>query len=304
MRIDRHVAFSVGILAVLSIASCSTDSTPQNTDDFDPTPSGSPCEPLLSDPNALITTFTVDTSQIQPNSDPEEIVEAVGKVVTRRISNVAEAADACVIQMEGNSVIVASLGASEEEIAALFFGAGLLEFKAPKVSEVSLEVVCEDSNGGEFSVATPQISEAINDSGAKESRCQGNMGESGTVVWLPATATASDGAIRPLTGAFVRPNGTEVITGMRGCAPACVSIQFTGEGGLLFEQITGKLVGKPLAIFLDGDMIGAPNVNSTIGNGEAVITTLEINEARVLASQLNSGALPAPVTIVETGSNH
>src|SRR4030067_827663 len=51
----------------------------------------------------------------------------------------------------------------------------------------------------------------------------------------PATATDSQGVQRVLTGSYLRPNASVV------GPPIAVSIEFTGEGSLLFEQITGGL---------------------------------------------------------------
>lgn len=78
-----------------------------------------------------------------------------------------------------------------------------------------------------------------------------------------------------------------------------VSLQFDKEGGTLFEEITGRNVGKPVAIFLDGQIISAPTVQQKISGGQAVITgSFSIDEAKVLAQRLNAGALPLPVQLV------
>ncbi|KKL10578.1 hypothetical protein LCGC14_2554440, partial [marine sediment metagenome] len=58
------------------------------------------------------------------------------------------------------------------------------------------------------------------------------------------------------------------------------------------------LMALPLGIFLDEEMIGAPTVNQAITGGNSVITGLESEEARVLAIQLNAGALPAPLRVI------
>lgn len=78
-----------------------------------------------------------------------------------------------------------------------------------------------------------------------------------------------------------------------------VALQFNDEGTQLFADLTKRNVGKPVAIFLDGTPVSIPNVNEPILNGSAVISgSFSIQEARLLAQRLNSGALPVPVELI------
>ncbi|MDP3901582.1 MAG: protein translocase subunit SecD [bacterium] len=78
-----------------------------------------------------------------------------------------------------------------------------------------------------------------------------------------------------------------------------ILIEFNSEGASLFEEITGRNIGKPLAIFLDGELISAPTVNDKIIGGTAVISgQFTPDEGKNLAGLLNAGALPAPVQLV------
>ncbi|KKU78857.1 MAG: Protein-export membrane protein SecD [Candidatus Peregrinibacteria bacterium GW2011_GWA2_47_7] len=77
-----------------------------------------------------------------------------------------------------------------------------------------------------------------------------------------------------------------------------VAISFNDEGGKLFEELTQKNVGKPLAIFVGGSLISSPRVNEAISGGQAVITgSFTPEEAQNLARDLNTGAIPAPVVL-------
>lgn len=77
-----------------------------------------------------------------------------------------------------------------------------------------------------------------------------------------------------------------------------VNIFFDSEGGDMFEDITGRLVGRQLAIFVGGQLISAPNVNSKISGGSAVITgDYDYATALQLANDLNTGAIDAPVIL-------
>jgi len=77
-----------------------------------------------------------------------------------------------------------------------------------------------------------------------------------------------------------------------------VSIQFDDEGGELFEELTSRNVNKRIAIFVGGEEISSPVVNQTISGGQAVITgQFTTDEAADLARNLNTGAIPAPITL-------
>ena len=78
-----------------------------------------------------------------------------------------------------------------------------------------------------------------------------------------------------------------------------VSLEFNDEGSQLFEDITARNIGQPVAIFLDGYPISVPNVNEKITGGQASISgSFSVEEAKLLVTRLNSGALPVPVTLI------
>ncbi|MFA4943004.1 MAG: protein translocase subunit SecD, partial [Patescibacteria group bacterium] len=78
-----------------------------------------------------------------------------------------------------------------------------------------------------------------------------------------------------------------------------VSLEFNDEGSKLFEDITGRNIGKQVAIFLDGYPISIPTVNEKITGGKASVSgTFTAQEAKLLAQRLNTGALPVPITLV------
>ena len=84
---------------------------------------------------------------------------------------------------------------------------------------------------------------------------------------------------------------------------ALVSIQFNDEGSKIFEELTEKNVGKPLAIYIDGIPISAPTVQEKIAGGKAQISgNFTIEEARALARNLNAGALPVPIGLISQQS--
>ena len=78
-----------------------------------------------------------------------------------------------------------------------------------------------------------------------------------------------------------------------------VSLEFDSEGAKLFEDITDRNVGDPVAIYLDSYPISVPTVNEKITGGRAVISgNFNIEEAKLLAQRLNAGALPVPINLI------
>lgn len=75
-----------------------------------------------------------------------------------------------------------------------------------------------------------------------------------------------------------------------------VQIIFDAEGGKIFQELTKTNIGKSIAIFVGGEMVSAPTVQGEISGGTAVITgSQNFEEARLLAQDLNTGAIPAPI---------
>ncbi|MDD5041435.1 MAG: protein translocase subunit SecD [Candidatus Peribacteraceae bacterium] len=75
-----------------------------------------------------------------------------------------------------------------------------------------------------------------------------------------------------------------------------VQIAFDDEGAKLFQELTKNNVGKRIAIFVGGDLVSAPRVQTEIAGGTAIITgSGNFEEAQKLAQDLNTGAIPAPI---------
>ena len=82
-----------------------------------------------------------------------------------------------------------------------------------------------------------------------------------------------------------------------------IILQFDKEGSLLFEELTKENIGLPLAIFLDGTLLQAPTVQSVISGGRAQITGgFTVQEAQRISRELNAGALPVPITLLQQQS--
>ena len=79
-----------------------------------------------------------------------------------------------------------------------------------------------------------------------------------------------------------------------------VSFRFNGRGAQRFGDATTQNVGKRFAIVLDGKYISAPTIESSILGGTGVISgSFTQDQANELSLLLRSGALPAPLHVIE-----
>ncbi|MEO0226814.1 MAG: protein translocase subunit SecD [candidate division WOR-3 bacterium] len=82
-----------------------------------------------------------------------------------------------------------------------------------------------------------------------------------------------------------------------------VELEFKREAARRFATITGKNIGKRLAIVLDNIVQSAPYIRERIPQGRAMISgNFRAEEARDLAIVLRAGALPAPLRVIEERS--
>ncbi|MEY3717779.1 MAG: hypothetical protein RL285_1654, partial [Bacteroidota bacterium] len=78
-----------------------------------------------------------------------------------------------------------------------------------------------------------------------------------------------------------------------------VSMEMTAKAGTQWAQVTGRNIGKYIAVVLDDRVYSAPVVNQKISGGNSQITgNFDIREANDLANVLKAGKLPAPAKIV------
>ncbi len=79
-----------------------------------------------------------------------------------------------------------------------------------------------------------------------------------------------------------------------------VSLSFNATGAKIFEEVTGANVKKRLAIILDNTVYSAPVIQEKIAGGDAQITgRFTMEEAKDLGIVLRSGALPAPLKMLQ-----
>ncbi|MEJ2739952.1 MAG: protein translocase subunit SecD, partial [Dehalococcoidia bacterium] len=205
--------------------------------------------------------YRADLSQKDPSQSDEDAMEGVIQKIERRVN--AYGVTEPVIQKLGNDQILVQLpGVQDIEQAVQLIGqTAELDFRELKMEG-----------------STPATD------------------EEGNYIWIKATAVGSDGQEKELTGKYLKPNAQVVLTQQTN-EPE-VAFEWNEEGALLFEQITKRNMDKPLGIFLDGELISAPRVQAVIKES-GVITGVSLEEARLLAIQLNSGSLDVPLEIIQ-----
>lgn len=109
-----------------------------------------------------------------------------------------------------------------------------------------------------------------------------------------------------LTGKNLRRASVEFSSGQTGsniAGQAQVRVDFDSEGAKIFEDLTGKNVGRSMGIFLDGELMSDPVIREAIPGGTAVISGgFTPDQAKLLARNLNFGALPVPIELASTQS--
>ena len=170
--------------------------------------------------------------------------------------------------------------------------------KKPEGSEANFDELIE----GTMSI----IRERLTDKGFTEANVQ-KLGTDGIRVEIP---DVQDDTVLDLIGAaakleFKNPEGEVFMTGdMVKTATYYysegdhqIAFTLTDEGAKLFGDVTAANVGKTIAIYLDGEQLIAPTVQSAITNGSGVINGLGSAErATTIAAKIQSGALPLELT--------
>ncbi len=210
--------------------------------------------------------YKADLSNLVAGQSTADAMEGVRDVIERRVNifGVAEP----LVQVEGKDRLVVELAGVKEisEAIKLIGETPFLQFKEER----------------------PEAERnAISEAQKKNQR----MAEDPYFIDTPLTGKYLNGA------KVVFANGASQISGVE------VSLELNDEGAKIFKDLTQKNLNKKLAIYLDGVLISAPVVQSVIPNGKAVITgNFTLQQAKELATRLNAGALPVPISLISQQS--
>ncbi len=208
--------------------------------------------------------YQADLSQVEPGTGAEAVNDAIA-VIEKRVN--ALGVSEPVIQRLGEDRIVVDLpGISEMEKAKKLIGqTAILEFGE----------LIENEEG--------------------EAKWTDDLGK-----WKPATAVV-DGEEKEITSVYFKAN-TYVTTDNLG--RVLLVFEWDDTGSKLFEQITTRLMNKPLGIFLGNEpLLGedgrpiAPTIRAVITN-RGQIEGLSYKEATELSKLLNAGRIPVPLKLI------
>lgn len=77
-----------------------------------------------------------------------------------------------------------------------------------------------------------------------------------------------------------------------------VQLRLTEAGKQKFAKATAEQLNDYISIYMDDTLLSAPQVNSVISDGNAIITGMEdANAAKDLATKINAGSLPFALTV-------
>ena len=279
----------------------------------------------------------VDTSKLGP-AEAKNAVDQVRQIILNRIDQFGVAEPSIQKQGE-NRILIQLPGLLDQERAKSLIGqTALLEFKLVKTEEESKALYdridayfarklrgARPDSAAPDSVLHPFTSKLLTATHAeaevllenipvvdlmiRDLRADSTFATDAQLVWDSHDTEVSGRTARALyvIGKDALMKGSEVASAQmrldldaaRPGAPG-VSFNLTSRGGALFGDLTGANVGRRLAIVLDQKIQSAPNIQEKIPRGQGSITgTFTEQEAQNLAIVLRSGALPAPVNIVE-----
>src|SRR5467141_3968353 len=280
----------------------------------------------------------VDTSKLGP-AEAKNAVEQVRQIINNRIDQFGVAEPSVQRQGENRILIQLPGLLDQERAKALIGQTALLEFKLVKTEEESkalfdridayfarkLRGGAAPDSAAPDSILHPFTSRLLSSSHSeavvlgenvpivdamiRQINADSTFTTDAKLAWDAHETEVSGRTARGLyvVGKDALMKGSEVASAQmrldldatRPGAPG-VSFNLTSRGGALFGDITGSNVGRRLAIVLVGKIQSAPNILEKIPRGQGSITgTFTEEEAQNLAIVLRSGALPAPVHVIE-----
>lgn len=212
--------------------------------------------------------YKADLSNLAEGQSASDAMEGVRDVIERRVNifGVAEP----LVQVEGKDRLVVELAGVKDisQAIQLIGETPLLQFKEERPQTESDAILAAQKNGKHLNEDPYFIETTLTGRYLKSAKVVFSGGQGGGGLTAPE-----------------------------------VSLAFDDEGAKIFKNLTEKNLNKRLAIFLDGVPISIPVVQTVIADGQAVITgNFKIKEAKELATRLNAGALPVPISLISQQS--
>lgn len=227
-------------------------------------------------------------AELPPGSYTVEDLRQTSNNVARRVN--ALGVTEPTVQVQGSSRILVELPGETDPEAAIsaIQQTALLEFV--NFSGLSGQV---SQYIGQRVLTTEQALIQEQRRAAAEASSTGNV-----VVELP---DEPEGAVNPLTGlpfeTVMTGAGLQAASAIYDISGWIINFELNAAGGEVFGPFTGANIGQPLAIVLDGVVLSAPTIQDALPTGGTISGSFTEEEAKTLALQLRSGALPIPLRV-------
>lgn len=240
-------------------------------------------------------TLRLQTTDEVPEITPEKL-EAVRDVVSRRVNELGVSES--VVQTAGEGQLLVQLpGVSDpEEAERVLQGTAQLDFRGqqPNTTAQTLSRFLLEREQLQTELDLLQVDAEANAEAIEDARTALANNQEAIATLFERTGLTGD-RLQDAYAAPIAGDSWEVV------------LVFNTEGGNQFAELTAGVAGtgRTLGIFLDDELISAPQVNARyaeggITGGRASISGgFNAQRASELAVQLRGGALPVPVEVVE-----
>lgn len=241
-----------------------------------------------------------DVSELR-SEDRTMALQSAREIILRRVDmyGISEPTVQTAISGDDYRLLVSLPGVSDPQEALSLVGrTAQLDFRLIKATDVGADQETTGSAGGGGTGDDNQGADVVGEGtgkasqGSKKSETPGDEGQpnplpQGSLGIVPTGLTGQQ-----LNKASVQfdPNTNEPV----------ILLEFNETGREMFKQITTDNVGEMLAIVIDDNILMAPVIKQPISDGMATITGgFTLDDAKLLSTQLNAGALPVPIEVLE-----
>jgi preprotein translocase subunit SecD len=238
-------------------------------------------------------TLQVQTTEAVPQITPEKL-ESVQKVIENRINGLG-VAEALIVPISGNNQLVVQLPgvADPAQAERVLGGTAQLDFREQKQG-TEAQLRAELTVRQEKLLQQEALQNSTDEKAINDNKAAIQQSDEAIAALFNKTNLTGD----KLKRSYAQPYAGDAWE---------VGIEFNEAGGQEFAEITKNIAGtgRGIGIFLDNRLLSAPVVDAKyaatgITGGRASITgNFDAKSAGELSIQLNGGALPVPVTIIE-----
>ena len=222
--------------------------------------------------------FRLRLSDVYAKAIRQRAMDQTLEVIRRRVDDPATGIQESVVTRQGDSrVLVQIPGVSV--VPDIFKQTGFLEFKI--VQDAAIAENGEELLKAKYKDGLPPNTEILLEKDRKTKRILG-------AYLVPATPD--------ITGDYLQYAVQSMDTRR---SEWQVEFTWNSDGGKIFGDLTGKNVGKPLAVVLDKQIYSAPIIRDRISVRGVISGRFSSQEAADLAVILRAGALPIPVVLEE-----